>query len=353
MNDKCSLLIVDDEVHILHTLKGLLQRDFEVLTASSGEEAIRLLRQRAVDLILADQKMPGMTGVELLEWVRKNSPQTVQLMMTGFADFEETVQAINRGQIYRIILKPWKLEELLLILHNAAHLFRLERSNERMLAELQRFNLELEQRVQQRTRDLEEVIRQLQQKNSMLERFALTDPLTGLPNRRALDGLAKFELRRRSRYPGPLAIGLIDADHFKEINTRYLLPGGDQVLIFLGRVLSSCGRSVDTVGRLGGDEFMVLAPQTTLEGAGVLGERMRLLVERSRAQYRGEPIALTISLGFAVADWTVSASYDQMKHAAAAALAEAKQQGRNRCIVRSVAAACPVAPPAPASRDDD
>src|SRR5207253_4391815 len=104
-------------------------------------------------------------------------------------------------------------------------------SNAQLLEELRRLNLELEQRVQQRTAELEEANHELEQKNKMLEKLALTDPLTGLPNRRAMDRLTERELRRRERYPSPLALGLIDVDHFKQINSHFLLPGGDRVLV--------------------------------------------------------------------------------------------------------------------------
>src|SRR5439155_25689708 len=116
-------------------------------------------------------------------------------------------------------------------LRHASRSFQLERANEHLLEQLRTLNLDLEKRVGQRTKQLEEANHELEQKNKMLERLALTDPLTGLPNRRAMDRLAEKELRRRERYPSPLALGLIDVDHFKEINARYLLPGGDQVLI--------------------------------------------------------------------------------------------------------------------------
>jgi diguanylate cyclase (GGDEF)-like protein len=329
----CSLLIVDDEPHVLHVLSALLAKDFEVLTVPSAEAARAVFAQREVDIILADQRMPGWTGVELLEWVRQNYPRTIRLMMTGFADFEDTVKAINRGQIYRIILKPWRSDELVLILKNAARSFLLERSHERLLDELRQFNVELEKRVQQRTRELEDAVRQLRQKNSMLEKFALTDPLTGLPNRRAMDGLAKFELRRRSRYPGPLALGLVDADNFKAINSRFLLPGGDQVLIHLAQTLARAGRTADTVGRIGGEEFMVVAPETPPDGASILAERMRASVEASRTSYNGESIQTTVSIGFAVAGAAQAATYEQMKHTAATALEQAKKTGRNRCVI--------------------
>src|SRR5437588_12298860 len=215
---KCSLLVVDDEPYILTTLAALLSPDFNVFTADSGESAQRIFAEQSIDLILTDQKMPGMSGVQLLEWVREQHPWTVRLLMTGFAELEDAVEAINRGKVYRYLFKPWRADELVQILREASRTYKLERENEELLRALRELNLELEQRVQDRTHKLEEANRELQQKNLMLEKLALTDPLTSLPNRRAVDRLAEAEIRRRARYPSPLALGLIDADHFKEIN---------------------------------------------------------------------------------------------------------------------------------------
>jgi diguanylate cyclase (GGDEF)-like protein len=333
---KCSLLIVDDEPYILTTLAALLSQDFEVLTADSAEAAQGFFDRSRIDLILTDQKMPRMTGVELLEWVRERFPRTIRLLMTGYAELEDAVEAINRGKVYRYLFKPWRADELLQVLRDACRTYKLERQNEQLVDELQRLNVELEQRVQDRTQKLEEANHELQQKNLMLEKLALTDPLTGLPNRRALDRLADAEIRRRTRYPSTLALGLIDADHFKEINNRHLLPGGDQVLVDLAQVLSASVRTVDTVGRIGGEEFMVVAPETNLEGAIVLGERIRSAVECNEFSYKGQRIKVTVSAGFVVAEVSVNAEYDHLKHIAAAALAEAKATGRNRSIVQSL-----------------
>src|SRR5262249_5067761 len=88
---RCSLLVVDDEPYILDTLSRLLEKEFEVLTAPSADAAQKICEARHVHLILADQKMPGRTGVEFLEWVKKQSPKTIRLMMTGFTDFEASV----------------------------------------------------------------------------------------------------------------------------------------------------------------------------------------------------------------------------------------------------------------------
>ncbi len=333
-SQKCSLLVVDDEPYILPTLSALLANSFDVLTADSAEAAQQIFAGRQVDVILTDQRMPRMTGTQLLEWVREHSPKTVRLLMTGYAELDDAIDAINRGQVYHYLMKPWRTEELQQVLRNAAEKFQLERYREQLLDELRRLNMELEQRVVERTHELNEANHLLQQRSRELEMFALTDPLTALLNRRAIDDVARSELRRLGRYGSPLALGVIDADHFREINRRYLLPGGDQVLVALARILTSSVRTVDSVGRIGGEEFLVVAPETTLEGAVVLGERIRSTVEEARVTYKEELIEVTVSIGFAVAPAGASGEYDQMKHIASAALSEAKASGRNRCIVR-------------------
>lgn len=331
--DKCSILIVDDEPYILATLSTLLKGEFDVLTADCASAAREIFALQQVDLILSDQRMPGESGVELLEWCYHHYPQTVRLLMTGFAELEEAVEAINRARIYYYIFKPWRVEDLLDILHRASHLFRLERDNNRLVHELQQLNRELEQRVQQRTKELEEANHELEQKNKMLERLALTDPLTSLPNRRAMDRLVERELRRRERYPSPVALGLLDIDHFKRINSKYLLSGGDKVLVDLTRCVANSLRTVDIIGRVGGEEFLILAPETDTNGAAILGERIRATVDKTEFHYQEHMIHVTVSLGFSVASPTTRSEFDQLRHSAAAALSEAKRTGRNKCVV--------------------
>jgi diguanylate cyclase (GGDEF)-like protein len=331
---KCSILVVDDEPAIRNLLQELLCTEFQVITASSAEEARDVLAQRPVDIILTDQQLPGQSGVQMLEHVCLHSPQTIRIMMTGLGRLEDAVDAINCGRVHHYLFKPWKADQLLHTMRQAARTFLLERSHAQLLEELRRLNLELERRVTQRTTELEEANRQLHQRNQMLRKMALTDQLTGLPNRRAMDRLAKQEMVRRARYPGPVAIGLIDADKFKDINSLYTLSGGDHVLTWLGHVLQGAVRTVDTIGRVGGEEFMVVAPETELDGATTLAERMRLTVAGGETAYNGAPIRMTISVGMVVAPAGVAVSYEQMRHAAAVALAEAKAQGRNRSVLR-------------------
>lgn len=110
--DKPTLLFVDDESRILRTMEMAFRRDYHLLTTTDGREAIELLRQHRVDVIISDQRMPVMTGVEVLRSARKISPGTVRILLTGYAELASIVGSINEGEIFRYIQKPWHLIEL-------------------------------------------------------------------------------------------------------------------------------------------------------------------------------------------------------------------------------------------------
>lgn len=333
---KCSVLAVDDDPGVLAVLAAQLAQDFEILTACTVEQARGVVGQRTVDIILTDLNLPDDTGLALLDWCRRNSPRTSRVLLSGTARLEDAVDAINHTQVHRLVLKPWRSEDLLQTLRAAARTLLLERSHEQLLEDLRKLNMDLERRVADRTRELEAALAQLQQKNRILEQMALTDQLTGLANRRAIDLIARKELIRRTRTPSSLTLALIDADHFKDINTAHLQTGGDHVLAWLARVLADAVRGSDSLGRVGGEEFMVVAPDTDAAGALVLGERLRGRVAASETEYAGRPIRMTVSVGLAVAGAGVSVGYDQLYKTAAAALKDAKEAGRNRCVIKAV-----------------
>ncbi len=254
--------------------------------------------------------------------------------MTGYAELEDAVESINRAHIYHYFLKPWRTDDLLQVLRNAAEKFILERSRSQLLEELRSLNLDLEQRVTERTRDLERANRDLQQQAEEMKRLALTDPLTGLFNRRAMDGLALAELKRHARYQNPLAMGLLDVDLFRQVNSDYLHTGGDAALVGLARILTATVREVvDSVGRIGGEEFLIIARETNWEGAVGLAERIRATVANTPIDYNGVAIRITVSLGFAVAEGGLNPDFQTMYSLAAAALSTAKKTGRNRSII--------------------
>ncbi|MFO0821837.1 MAG: diguanylate cyclase [Gemmataceae bacterium] len=334
---KCSILLVDDDANVLSVLAAQLANDFDVMTASTAAQARAMLAKRSVDMILSDLRLPDESGISLLEWVRRTAPRTSRILLTGTARLEDAADAINQTQVHRLILKPWRGEDLLQSLRAAARGLLNERSNDQLLDELRKLNMELEQRVIDRTRELEVALGQVQQKNAMLEKMALTDPLTGLPNRRAIDLIAKRELLRRTRTPSAMTLVMVDADHFKNINTLYLHPGGDHVLIWLAGMLQNAIRNADSLGRIGGEEFLVVAPSTDIIGAEKLAERLRSSVEAGKTNYNGHEIKITISLGLAVCDVGVNPTYDTLRDLAAEAVKEAKDTGRNRAVIRHVA----------------
>ncbi|MDB5309573.1 MAG: yedQ [Gemmataceae bacterium] len=336
---RCSVLAVDDDPVILGLLAAQLTSDYEVITACTVEQARGVFAQRTVDILLSDLHLPDESGLHLLDWVRRTSPRTARVMLTGTARLEDAIDAINHAQVHRLVLKPWRTEDLTQTLQAVGRGLLLERSHEELLDDLRQLNLDLERRVLERTRELEVALAQIQQKNRILEQMALTDPLTQLPNRRAVDLIARKELLRRVRTPCPIAIGLVDADHFKLINTNHLQTGGDHVLTWLAQVLNGAIRASDSLGRVGGEEFMVVAPETDMAGAMVLAERLRSRVESAFTTYNNQTIRVTVSIGFAATDTATPAGYDQLREAAAEALKEAKDGGRNRCVVRTLGAA--------------
>ncbi|WP_371323483.1 diguanylate cyclase [Dechloromonas sp. ZY10] len=163
-----------------------------------------------------------------------------------------------------------------------------------------------------------------------LQKQAHTDFLTGLPNRRHFMQLAEHELNRSIRYGSQLAILMLDVDHFKSINDRYGHKFGDDVLIRLAETLRKVLRNSDVAGRLGGEEFAILLPETPLEGAAEVAERIRLAIAESEMPLPGAlPFRFTASLGVAVLD-ARDHTLDQLLNLADKALYQAKEGGRNR-----------------------
>ncbi|CAN5562771.1 hypothetical protein BH11PLA2_BH11PLA2_04730 [soil metagenome] len=330
---RCVVLLVDDEPAILAVLAQQLADEFDILTATGVEEARGVINRQPVDIVLTDLQLADGSGINLLEWVRQASPRTARILLSGTARVEDAAEAINRALVHRLLLKPWRAIDLLENVRTVANTLLLERNHERLLDDYRRLNLELEDRVVARTQEVAHAVQQLEVKNHFLEKMALTDALTGMPNRRAVELIARKELLRRTRTPSPVALGLVDADHFKRINSEFLLSGGDHALMCLTRILQATVRGSDSVGRIGGEEFLVVAPYTDTVGADSLAERLRQAVEQTAIRYQGHVIPLTVSVGFAVAEANTVIGYEALRELAAAGLSEAKATGRNCSIV--------------------
>jgi response regulator RpfG family c-di-GMP phosphodiesterase len=117
------ILLVDDEPEILFSLRGLLRTEFELHTAESGAEALDVLRRRPIHAIMTDQRMPNMTGVELLRRAKEERPEAVRIVFTGYADIKAVIDAVNQGEIYRYLTKPWDPDELVAVFSQACEYY--------------------------------------------------------------------------------------------------------------------------------------------------------------------------------------------------------------------------------------
>ena len=117
---KHCLLVVDDEADVCDSVHDLLRREYRVLKAHSAEEGYRLMQEEEVHIVMSDQRMPQITGVELLTRLKSRYPQAVRMLFTGFADLESVIAAINQGHVFQFIRKPWQPEELLAAVRQAA-----------------------------------------------------------------------------------------------------------------------------------------------------------------------------------------------------------------------------------------
>jgi len=144
MDDKFTILYVDDEEHNLIAFKAAFRREYNVLTAISASEGMKILKNNQVGLIITDQRMPEMTGVQFLEKVITEYPNPIRMILTGFSDVDAIIEAINSGRVFRYITKPWNQNELRMAIENAKQLYNLQLNNKNLIKELKAKMLEQE-----------------------------------------------------------------------------------------------------------------------------------------------------------------------------------------------------------------
>jgi len=171
--------------------------------------------------------------------------------------------------------------------------------------------------------------RQLESANTKLQELALRDGLTGLLNRRYWESCLEREFARHQRYDNPVSLVIFDIDHFKRVNDTYGHQTGDEGIRETARITSQLVRETDFAGRYGGEEFVVLLPGTTLDGAAQFAERLRSSIERQQLDYQGSPLTFTISLGVATLTDDM-AGYLTLLERADKALYQSKEGGRNQ-----------------------
>ncbi len=149
-----NILYVDDEENNLNSFRAALRRDYNVFTALSGEDGMEILSKNDIHVVVTDQRMPHMTGVQFLQRI-PGDQDNIRIILTGFTDMESIIEAINTGKVYRYIKKPWDKDELKITIDNAIETVMLRRNNKKLIYELQVNNEQLEVKVQQRTREIE------------------------------------------------------------------------------------------------------------------------------------------------------------------------------------------------------
>ncbi|MBL0216474.1 MAG: diguanylate cyclase [Myxococcales bacterium] len=340
------IVCVDDEEGVLRVLRAQLGARFghecQIATARSGDEAVALFDELSregeqIALVIADQIMPGMKGVELLEIVDRRLPTTTKILLTGQAGLDAVIEAINRAHLNHYIGKPWDETAMLLAVETLLRTYRLVNENQHLIASLQaknqallEMNRELEAKIHERTHELAEA-------NTRLAQLAVTDGLTGLYNHRHFHERLTLEVERSQRSGLPLSLLMLDVDHFKQFNDTFGHPAGDEVLRQLARVLADTRRANDVVARYGGEEFAVILVDTPKFTAAKVAERVRERIyghDFSEAAPRASKLSTSIGVATFPDD---GADAEHLVRAADTALYAAKRAGRNRVVLSSEA----------------
>jgi diguanylate cyclase (GGDEF)-like protein len=297
------VLIVDDERLQCDAVAEMV-REWNVVpyVATTFPEALRLFKEASPDLVLLDVMMPQVDGYKLAGLFKKDARFVPIIMLTALDDIESKRRGMTAGAD-EFLTKPVSRLELQLRLSSMIRIKRLAEA--------------------------------LETANRQLAELATVDPLTGIANRRALDQRLTYEYQRYKRYGRALSLAMVDIDHFKKVNDTYGHAIGDKVLGLVGQTLRSITRTTDLVGRYGGEEFLVIAPETASEHSIVLAERIRSILSRRSGEPEAQALGLppiTVSVGVASTDLNLATQEELMKRADEA-LYQAKREGRDRIVV--------------------
>jgi len=296
------ILIIDDSADALAVAKTRLAHEgHEILCASGGKDGLDMAGRQNPDLILLDVDMPDMSGFDVCRRLKEDAVtcSIPVIFLSGSGGIDDRVKGLDLGAV-DFVTKPFDA-----------------------------FELRARVRAALRTKHLQDLLR----------KYALIDPLTELPNRRAMDERLQQEWARLLRHGGRLSVIMADLDQFKRINDQFGHPAGDEVLRQVARLLAEGCRESDTPARYGGDEFAIVAPETTAQAAVDFAERLRMSICSRPLEVPGKAVEVTVSFG--VADNEGLKSPEELVQAVDEALYCAKSAGRNCVRGLSTAAAAP------------
>jgi diguanylate cyclase (GGDEF)-like protein len=303
-------VLVADDSRIYRKLveQTLSGKQYVVLFAKNGQEAIDLFTEHQPSLVITDWMMPDLTGIELCERIRNHSRNsyTYIIILTGITEKDELVKGLAAGAD-DYLTKPFHSNELLARVGVG--------------------------------RRIVELHRQLEAKNVLLQELALTDSLTGLPNRRAIEDWATRQLSGAIRYGFSFLVVLADLDHFKAVNDTYGHDAGDTVLKKFAEILKANSRRSDICGRIGGEEFLFVLTHTTQDNARIVIERIRAELEATKFDFDGSSLTVTASFGLAGFEGSQPADFNRLVTQADVALYAAKRAGRNRIEIAAAPSA--------------
>ena len=294
-NSKVQILIVDDDLAVRNTMNEyIIAAGYQSDAVSCAEEALEILQNKSFHVVITDIILPVMGGLELTKTIKKDQDCDV-IVMTGYSDDYSYEEAINIGAS-DFVIKPVRLEELLLRLKRVLKERNLTNERIRMMEKLQK--------------------------------LAVTDGLTKLYNSRSFYSQLETEVDRFNRYKHPLALLLLDLDHFKDYNDTYGHLEGDKVLVRFSQIIKTCLRANDTAYRYGGEEFTVILPETGGDEAGLVAQRIRAALETERfSPINGKEVKITISIG--VTEYQTKEELSTFIQRADRAMYRSKQKGRN------------------------